>query len=145
LHAFAWVRHGWARPRRSLEQPDRLSAWLCGIARNLARNARRKASRSVESAEARDVLTGLSDDLPGPAEEAVSREEEALVWHTLERISEAYREPLILFYSEDWSVAELAGALGLSEDAVTEPDLRRAADEIFSPARHAGAFISPVK
>ena len=36
------------RQRASLEQPDRLKAWLCGIARNLARNARRKASRPVE-------------------------------------------------------------------------------------------------
>jgi zinc protease len=30
-------------------------------------------------------------------------------------------------------------------DALTERDLRRAADEIFNPARHAGAFISPEK
>ena len=28
-------------------------------------------------------------------------------------------------------------------DALTERDLRRAADEIFAPARHAGAFVSP--
>src|SRR6476620_4805043 len=38
------------RQRASLEQPDRLKAWLCGIARNLAKNARRKASRPAESA-----------------------------------------------------------------------------------------------
>ena len=44
------------RQRASLEQPDRLKAWLCGIARNLAKNARRKASRPVESAESLDVL-----------------------------------------------------------------------------------------
>ena len=33
------------RQRASLQQPDRFKAWLCGIARNLAHNARRKASR----------------------------------------------------------------------------------------------------
>jgi len=108
------------RQRASLEQPDRLKAWLCGIARNLAKNARRKASRPVESAETQDVLTELSTDLPGPAEEAVSREEESLVWQALERIPEAYREPLVLFYREDRSVAEVAGALVLSEDAVRQ-------------------------
>ena len=108
------------RQRASLEQPDRLKAWLCGIARNLAKNARRKASRPVESAETLDVLTELSTDEPGPAEEAVSREEESLVWQALERIPEAYREPLILFYREDQSVAEVAGALVLSEDAVKQ-------------------------
>lgn len=39
------------RTRATLEQPDRLRAWLCGIARNLAKDARRKASRPAESAE----------------------------------------------------------------------------------------------
>src|SRR3954451_19138577 len=108
------------RQRASLQQPDRLKAWLCGIARNLAKNARRKASRPVESAERQDVLGELSSDEPGPAEEAVSREEESLVWQALERIPEVYREPLILFYREDRSVAEVAGALVLSEDAVKQ-------------------------
>jgi zinc protease len=108
------------RQRASLEQPDRLKAWLCGIARNLAKNARRKASRPVESAETQDVLIELSPDEPGPAEEAISREEESLVWQALERIPEAYREPLILFYREDQSVAEVAEALVLSEDAVKQ-------------------------
>ena len=65
-------------------------------------------------------MTELSTDEPGPAEEAVSREEESLVWQALERIPEAYREPLILFYREDRSVAEVAGALVLSEDAVKQ-------------------------
>jgi len=108
------------RRRASLEQPDRLKAWLCGIARNLAKDARRKASRPFESAETQDVLTELSTDEPGPAEEAISREEESLVWQALERIPEAYREPLILFYREDRSVAEVAAALVLSEDAVKQ-------------------------
>src|SRR6266566_4792952 len=31
------------RQRASLDQPERLGAWLCGIARNLAKNARRRA------------------------------------------------------------------------------------------------------
>jgi zinc protease len=108
------------RQRASLEQPDRLKAWLCGIARNLAKNARRKASRAVEAAESMNVLNEPSTDLPSPDEEAVSREEESLVWQALERIPEAYREPLVLFYREDQSVAEVAGALVLSEDAVKQ-------------------------
>jgi RNA polymerase sigma factor (sigma-70 family) len=108
------------RQRESLERPDRLTAWLCGIARNLAKNARRKASRPVESADSLDVLGEFSTDLPSPDEEAVTREEEALVWQALERIPETYREPLILFYREDQSVAEVAGALVLSEDAVKQ-------------------------
>jgi zinc protease len=108
------------RQRASLEQPERLGAWLCGIARNLANNARRKASRPVESAASLDEVSELSADDVGPEAEAVSREEESLVWQALERIPETYREPLILFYREDQSVAEVAGALVLSEEAVKQ-------------------------
>ena len=50
----------------------------------------------------------------------MSREEESLVWQALETMPESYREPLILFYREDQSVAEVAGALKLSEDAVKQ-------------------------
>ncbi len=108
------------RQRASLEQPDRVRVWLCGIARNLAKDARRKASRHPESAEAEHALDGLYADLPGPEEEAVSREEESLVWQTLGRIPETYREPLVLFYRENHSVADVAEALGLSEDATKQ-------------------------
>ncbi len=108
------------RQRASLEQPGRLNSWLCGIARNLGKNARRKASRPAESAQALDAVTTLPADEPEPTEAAVSREEESLVWQALERIPESYREPLILFYRKDQSVAEVAGALELSEDAVKQ-------------------------
>ena len=108
------------RQRASLEQPERLKAWLCGIARNLAKNARRKASRPVESAQTLDGLTEFSTSEPSPAEEAVSREEESLVWQALEQIPDAYREPLILYYRENQSAAAVAAALVLSEDAVKQ-------------------------
>ena len=88
--------------------------------RNLGKNARRKASRPAESAQALDAVTTLPANEPEPTEAAVSREEESLVWQALERMPESYREPLILFYREDQSVAEVAGALKLSEDAVKQ-------------------------
>jgi RNA polymerase sigma factor (sigma-70 family) len=112
----------WAawRERASPAQPRHLQAWLCGIARNLGRNARRRASRAADTATPLDVVTDLSTDEPGPAEAAVSREEEALVWQTLRQIPGQYREPLILFYREHQSVAEVAAALDLSEDTVKQ-------------------------
>jgi zinc protease len=108
------------RQRATLEQPERLKAWLCGIARNLGRNARRKASRPIDAAGTLDVVNELSSDQLGPEDEAVSHEEESLLWQALERIPEVYREPLILFYREDQSVAQVAGALVLSEEAVKQ-------------------------
>src|SRR5262249_5019743 len=59
------------RQRASLAQPDRLGAWLSGIARNLAKNARRKASRPAESAARLDDVGEPSTSEPGPAEEAL--------------------------------------------------------------------------
>ena len=112
----------WAawRGRESLDQPDRLRSWLCGIARNLGKNARRRASRPVESAASLDDVAERSTDVPGPAEQALSREEESIVWNTLEQIPDTFREPLILFYRENQSVAQVASALELSEDAVKQ-------------------------
>ncbi|HZW32171.1 MAG TPA: RNA polymerase sigma factor [Isosphaeraceae bacterium] len=108
------------RQRASLEQPSQLGSWLCGIARNLGKNARRQAARPAESARTLEVAMELPADEPEPAEAAISREEESLVWKALEQIPETYREPLILFYREDQSIAEVAAAMDLSEDAVKQ-------------------------
>jgi RNA polymerase sigma factor (sigma-70 family) len=103
------------KQRDALEDPNRLRSWLCGIARNLGNNVRRRQSHMVTA-----VVTEVAADRPGPAEEAVTREEQTLVWETLEQIPETYREPLVLFYREGQSVAEVAAALDLSEDAVKQ-------------------------
>ena len=55
-----------------------------------------------------------------PSEQTISREEEAILWRSLERIPELYREPLILFYREHQSIEHVAAALELSEDAVKQ-------------------------
>lgn len=43
-----------------------------------------------------------------------------MLWRSLERIPETYREPLILFYREQQSVESVAAELELSEDAVKQ-------------------------
>jgi zinc protease len=108
----------WAawRQRHSLIDPSRLKSWLCGIARNLAANARRRSTSGPPVEGAGDV----SDDAPGPDDVAMSREEEDLLWSMLEAIPPTYREPLILYYRQDQSVAEVAACLDLSEDAVKQ-------------------------
>jgi RNA polymerase sigma factor (sigma-70 family) len=111
--------HAW-QERYSLHEPARLRSWLCGIARNLGNNARRRVSRRAEAVNILSAGTDVPTDRPGPPEEAVSREEESLVWQSLEQIPETYREPLILFYREQESIAAVALALGLSEDAVKQ-------------------------
>ena len=50
----------------------------------------------------------------------ISKEEEAILWRSLGELPPTYREPLVLFYRQQQSVAEVADALELSEDAVKQ-------------------------
>src|SRR5437764_14014984 len=81
----------WAawRGRAALADPGRLRAWLCGIARNLGKHARRREARAARPAAAADAGADTPAAAQDPAAAAVSREEESLVWQTLARIPEA--------------------------------------------------------
>lgn len=104
-----------------LREPASLRAWLCGIARNLTRNAQRRVSREpAHLAEPFDPAHDAVAPEPSPCEQAVSQEEAALLWRALEKIPENYREPLVLFYREHRSVESVARELELSEDAVKQ-------------------------
>jgi RNA polymerase sigma factor (sigma-70 family) len=106
---------------RSLREPGRLRSWLCGIARNLINNwLRRQGREPSHAAEVLDSVAESPTPEPLPIEQTMSREEEAILWRSLERIPEIYREPLVLFYREGESVARVAAALELSEDAVKQ-------------------------
>jgi RNA polymerase sigma factor (sigma-70 family) len=110
----AWHRLG------ELREPPKLRQWLCGIVRNLSANANRRDVRrggvpaTLEAVEERAVAT------EDPAAHAVTSEEEALLWRALANIPENYREPMVLFYREQQSIAEVSAGLDLSEDAVKQ-------------------------
>ena len=111
----AWKKLG------DLREHGKFKSWLCGIARNLINNAQRKRARTategaVLMAEAPDV----ADSMLSPSEQAISDDEAELVWRSLEKIPENYREPLVLFYREEQSVERVANALDLSQDAVKQ-------------------------
>ena len=104
-----------------LREPAKLRSWLCGIAKNLNHRTRRGQEREpVHGAEPMEALAELPTLEPHPPEQAISREEEGILWRSLEGIPETYREPLILFYREQESVEQVALALELSEDAVRQ-------------------------
>jgi RNA polymerase sigma factor (sigma-70 family) len=106
---------------KSLREPQKLPAWLSGIARRTTANALRRQQR--DPAEGAVPLESLAE-APAldalPVEHAISREEETLLWRSLEQIPDTYREPLILFYREGQSIDRVAQALGLSQDAVRQ-------------------------
>ena len=106
---------------RHLREPSKLRAWLCGIVRNQIQRDIRKGRRDpVQNAVLLEDASKspTADELPSA--QAVSREEEAILWRSLERIPENFREPLVLFYRERKSVEHVAAELELSEDAVRQ-------------------------
>lgn len=112
----------WAawRQRNDVHQPDNLRAWLCGIARNLALAHAKEAKRKADRASGHEGAVEAASRDTDPADSLGEREEQVLLWRTLERLPESYRVPLILFYREGQSVAAVATALELTPDAVKQ-------------------------
>ena len=98
----------------TLRDTHKLSAWLCGIARNVHAKARRQANK-LAAFESADELVSTAAE---PSAAAITREQERLLWQSLERIPEKYREPMVLFYRQDQSVAEVAKALDEKADTI---------------------------
>jgi RNA polymerase sigma factor (sigma-70 family) len=104
-----------------LREPAKLRAWLCGIARNLiGKTLRRDAREPVHIAGPLEEANESPSHEPLPSDYVIGREEEAILWRSLEWIPETYREPLVLFYREHQSVERVADELELTQDAVKQ-------------------------
>lgn len=109
------------RQLRTLREPEKLRAWLCGILRHKVGRQRRSDGREpARQAEALDVAGELPSPDGSTADHAMNNEEQAILWGALERVPELYREPLVLYYREHRSVEHVAVALDLTEDAVKQ-------------------------
>lgn len=99
----AWQNYG-AFQGQSSER-----TWLCAIAVNLCRNVLRSPwhSRRVD-------LSGLAE----PAAEDADRSDDTVVRAIL-ALPDKYREPVVLYYYQEWSTAEIARALGIPQGTVT--------------------------
>jgi len=97
-----------------LREPGRLRSWLCGIARNLARKARRRSDRETPIEE---PIVAAGDS---PFEAVSEAQAERVVGEALSRVPESYRDVLVLYYREQRSVREVAAALGISEAATLQ-------------------------
>jgi RNA polymerase sigma factor (sigma-70 family) len=104
-----------------LREREKLRAWLCGIARNRINNfLRREGREPIREAEPLENLADSRSTEPLPVEQTISNEEAAILWRSLEKIPEIYREPLVLFYREQQSIETVAENLELTEDAVKQ-------------------------
>jgi len=104
-----------------LADPAKLRAWLCGITRRITANsARRGAREPAQFAETLDEAVAAQAPEPPPVEQAISREEEAILWRSLEQIPADYREALVLYYRQGHATGRVAAELGLTEAAVRQ-------------------------
>jgi RNA polymerase sigma factor (sigma-70 family) len=109
----AWKQLG------TLRETGRFRAWVCGIARQIALSQIRRRDRRGDRPPS-DLPNETAQEDASPRDEAILSEESALLWQTLDRLPETYREPLVLFYREQQSVNAVATALELSEDSVKQ-------------------------
>jgi RNA polymerase sigma factor (sigma-70 family) len=104
-----------------LEEPAKLKRWLCGIVRNLSQNWVRSQTRNpLATALSLEEELAAGPEWDVPSDQAISKEEEAILWRVLETLPRAYRDALVLFYRSGDSTAEVADALALSEEAVRQ-------------------------
>ena len=104
-----------------LREPAKLGPWLCGIARCLiGKSLRQNAREPAHGAAPLEAVEESAATEPLPLERVISQEEQAILWRSIQRIPEIYREPLVLFYREHQSVADVAAALDLTEDTVKQ-------------------------
>jgi RNA polymerase sigma factor (sigma-70 family) len=74
-----------------LREPVKLRSWLCGIVRNLThRTLRRQGHEPVHAADQLETAQETPALEAQPLEQAISREEEAILWRSLERMPETY-------------------------------------------------------
>jgi len=99
-----------------LRETSRLRSWLCGIARNLARKARKRTDR--EDAIDDDDATPALD--ANPFDATAQAEVDRVVREALARIPDTYREALVLYYCENRSAREVADTLGIAEEAAMQ-------------------------
>jgi RNA polymerase sigma factor (sigma-70 family) len=111
---------GW-RQLRDLREPAKLRAWLCRIARNRVCDALRERERDpVSTAEPLEQALDFAAPHSMSPDQAITHEEAAILWRSLQRIPQTYREPLVLFYREHHSIEQVANDLELSQDAVKQ-------------------------
>ena len=105
----------------TLEDSEKLKAWLCGILRfKVSHFHRRESGQPIRHSDELDEEHGFESEEPRTEDAVIQDEEQALLWQAVQRVPETYREPLILFYRQDRSAKQVADDLDLSEEAVKQ-------------------------
>lgn len=108
-----WQRAG------SLRDPSRWKAWLARLARNVAIDAGRDATRRRRITGPGDaVLDSRPAANPSPDQQAVRAEQHGLVLAAIRGLPAHYREPFVLRHVEEWSYQQIGEHLALGVNTV---------------------------
>jgi len=100
-----------------LRDASKLPGWLCQIARRRLADASRKSlDKEIPFSQA----FAPGQEPVAPAYDALKAEESDLLWRTLSRIPQPYRETLVLFYRQEQSTAQVAAAMETTEASVRQ-------------------------
>lgn len=98
-----------------LRASDKVRPWLCGIARNLAKNlARRRYHDPVYGASELDDSGNFPSLAASPRTIVALREEQGILWNVVKDLTPTYGEPLLRFYQKQESIETIASALQVS-------------------------------
>lgn len=104
----------------TLQDHNKLKAWLCGILRfKISHHRRKDITQPVTNAEEFDEQL-LAQEEEQLEQKAINKEQQELLWLMLDKLDEKYREPLVLFYREQQSVEKVAEELDLSKDTAKQ-------------------------
>jgi RNA polymerase sigma factor (sigma-70 family) len=103
-----------------LKEPGSFRSWVCGIARNIANSSIRRDDRTPTALAGEASGEEVQVEAATPADHAIDSEERAILLRQLQDLPPLYREPMVLFYRKNESVASVAEVLGISEDAVKQ-------------------------
>ncbi|HYT91974.1 MAG TPA: sigma-70 family RNA polymerase sigma factor [Gemmataceae bacterium] len=106
-----------AQKAATVRPAESLAAWLHGVARQVARNARRAEGRRRRR-EATLFRAAPSPRLPDPLDELTARELLLVLDEEIERLPQLYRAPVVLVCLEGLSQEEAAVRLGWSAGSV---------------------------
>lgn len=104
---------GW-RGIGTLAEPEKFGAWICGIASRACLDWLKSSQRTEVSLSGGNGEMTWASAAPTAAQRLERKDEINRLMHEVERLPEALREAVMLYYYEDCTYADLARRLGVS-------------------------------
>ncbi|MEM6799017.1 MAG: RNA polymerase sigma factor [Planctomycetota bacterium] len=136
-----------ARGAGGLRDVSKAAAWLYRLAVTAALQHRRSAGRRRKLIDRYTQRTAISEDDPAaidPLDWLLAEEQRQMLRGALAELPPRDAEVLLLKYTQDWSYAQLADQLGVSESAV-EGRLQRARKKLRAALRRHEPWLAETR